>query len=259
YTVIIAGAFVSMAMLPYHHVAGENQRGLSVAAIKEGVHYVWTHQVILGSMTLDMFAVIFGGAKGLLPVYAKDILHVGGLGYGLLYASLDIGSFLMALVLVFRPPIYRTGKTLIYSVAVFGLLTMIFGLSRNVYLSVLVYMAIGMADEVSVVMRNVIIQLATPDALRGRVSSVNQVFIQASNQLGAMESGFLAAITSATFAVVSGGAAAIAVSGAIGLKMKELFNYTTEANAMAVAHAGGPPPMTKEVAEAEEEHVAASG
>src|SRR5690606_15110792 len=157
--------------------------------------FVWQRQPILGAMSLDMFAVIFGGAKGLLPVYAQDILHVGGLGYAMLFASLEIGAFLMSLAIVVRAPVYRTGRVLVYSVAAFGILTMAFGLSRDIYLSIALYMAIGAADQISVVMRNVIIQLATPDELRGRVSSVSQVFIQASNQLGAMESGFVAAVT----------------------------------------------------------------
>jgi MFS family permease len=122
----------------------------------------------------------------------------------------------------------------VYSVAMFGLLTMAFGLSRNIYLSILLYALIGAADEVSVVMRNVIIQLATPDALRGRVSAVSQVFIQASNQLGSMESGFVAAVTSATFAVVSGGAGALAVCAYIRLRLHELFDYTTLENAERV-------------------------
>jgi predicted MFS family arabinose efflux permease len=141
---------------------------------------------------------------------------------------------------VFRPPIYRTGRALVYSVAAFGVLTMAFGLSRDIYLSIALYMAIGAADQISVVMRNVIIQLATPDELRGRVSAVSQVFIQASNQLGAMESGFVAALTSATFAVVSGGAAAVAVTAAIGWRMRELFDYRTEAHARWSAKAAGP-------------------
>ena len=181
-------------------------------------------------MSLDMFAVIFGGAKGLLPIYAKDILQVGGFGYGLLFASLEIGALIMSVILVFRPPIYRTGRALLYSVAVFGVLTIVFGLSRDIYLSIGVYMAIGAADQISVVMRNVIIQLATPDELRGRVSSVGQLFIQASNQLGAMESGFVAAVTSATFAVVSGGVMAVGVTAAIAWKMRELYEYRTEAH-----------------------------
>ena len=230
YSSAIGFAFVFMGLLRYQQPQDGPRRAISVAVIKEGLEFVWKRQPILGAMSLDMFAVIFGGAKGLLPIYAQDILQVGGFGYGMLFASLEIGAFLMSLVIVIRPPIYRTGRVLVYSVAVFGILTMAFGLSRDIYLSIALYMAIGAADQISVVMRNVIIQLATPDELRGRVSSVSQVFIQASNQLGAMESGFVAAVTSATFAVVSGGAAAVAVTGAIAWRMRELYNYRTEAH-----------------------------
>ena len=230
YSIAIGCAFVTMGLLRHQQSSDGPRRTVSIAVIKEGLDFVWKRQPILGAMSLDMFAVVFGGAKGLLPIYARDILQVGGLGYGLLFASLEIGAFLMSLALVIRPPIYRTGRALVYSVAAFGVLTMAFGLSRDIYLSVALYMAIGAADQISVVMRNVIIQLATPDELRGRVSAVSQVFIQASNQLGAMESGFVAAITSATFAVVSGGAAAVAVTGVIAWRMRELFDYRTEAH-----------------------------
>jgi MFS family permease len=246
----IASAFALLLVMRYTQPADMIKRGVSVEAIKEGLQFVWSRKVIFGSMTLDMFAVIFGGAKGLLPVYASDILQVGGLGYAALIASLDIGAFAMSALLVYRPPIYRTGRALLYSVAVFGILTMIFGFSRNIYLSIIVYALIGAADEISVVMRNVIIQLSTPDSLRGRVSSVNMVFIQASNQLGAMESGFVAAATSATFAVVSGGAGAIAVTGILAWRIKELFNHVTPANAGQedVPANAEPPATTEEVA-----------
>jgi hypothetical protein len=125
-----------MGLLRYEHRADGPRRRVSIAVIREGLEFVWKRQVILGAMSLDMFAVVFGGAKGLLPIYAKDILEVGGFGYGLLLASLEIGAFLMSLVIVFRPPIYRTGRALVYSVAAFGLLTMAFGLSRDIYLSI---------------------------------------------------------------------------------------------------------------------------
>jgi len=246
YSAAIAWAFLMMGLLHYEQVSEGEKRGVSLAAIKEGLAFVRRHQPIWGAMSLDMFAVIFGGAKGLLPVYASDILHAGGFGYGLLIASLEIGAFLMSAALVLRPPIVRTGRALVYSVAAFGLLTVGFGLSENLYLSIALYMAIGAADQVSVVMRNVIIQLGTPDELRGRVSSVNQVFIQASNQLGAMESGFVAAATGAVFAVVSGGAAAIGVAALFGWRLKGLFAYRQpsvfeaqpEPEAMAPANAG---------------------
>lgn len=240
YSSAIGCAFLAMSLLRYTQPAEGTKRGVSVGAIKEGLQYVWTHKVILGAMSLDMFAVIFGGAKGLLPIYASDILKVGGLGYGVLIASLDIGAFLMSLVLVLRPPIYRTGRALVYSVAVFGILTIIFGFSRSIYLSIVVYMLIGAADQISVVMRNVIIQLTTPDQIRGRVSAVSQVFIQASNQLGAMESGFVAAATSATFAVVSGGVGAVVVTGAVAWRIRELFDHVTPAQGATGASAGTP-------------------
>jgi MFS family permease len=233
YCVLLAIAFATLLPLPYEQPIGGPRREVSVAAIKEGIHYVRTHQVPLGAMSLDMFAVLFGGAKGLLPIYAKDILHADAIGYTVLLSSLEIGALVMSVTLVLRPPIYRSGRALVYSVAAFGLLTMAFGLSRDLYLSIALYMAIGAADEISVVMRNVLIQLTTPDELRGRVSSVNQVFIQASNQLGATESGFLAAATSATFAVVSGGAAAVIVAGIIGNRMKQLYDYVTESQPLA--------------------------
>lgn len=205
------------------------RREVNLAAIREGVHFVVHRQAVLGSMTLDMFAVVFGGAVALLPIYAEDILHVGPLGYGVLAASLDAGALLMSVALVVMPPVRRVGMTLLTTVAAYGALTMLFGLSRWFPLSLLFYMGIGMADQISVVMRQTTIQLSVPDELRGRVSSVNQLFIGASNQLGAVESGLVAAATSATFAVVSGGAGCLAVVAAVAAKMPELRAYRVDA------------------------------
>ena len=201
------------------------KRAVSGAAIAEGVRFVFHRQPVLGSMTLDMFAVIFGGATALLPIYAKDILEVGGLGYGILFASLDAGALVMSVAIIFLPPIRNAGRSLLITVAMFGLGTIAFGLSRNIYLSIATMMFIGMADQVSVVLRNTTVQLSTPDDLRGRVSSVNSLFIGASNQLGAVESGLVASVTNATFAVVSGGIGCIAVVGAVWAKMPDLRNY----------------------------------
>lgn len=227
YAVYCGALLLGMApifLLRYQGVPAGSRR-VSLQAIREGVSFVRRHQVLLGSMSLDMFAVIFGGAQALLPVYASDILQAGELGYGLLNSSLQVGAFLMSFVLVLRPPVRRTGRALVWTVVAYGLLTMAFGLSRDLYLSLLLYTLIGAADQVSVVMRQTTIQMATPDELRGRVSSVHQVFVQASGQIGAMESGFVAALTSATFAVVSGGAGAIAVAGIIGWRMPRLYRY----------------------------------
>jgi MFS family permease len=182
--------------------------------------------------------VIFGGATALLPIYARDILHVGERGYGLLASSLDVGALLMSLVLVLLPPIERAGRALIVTVAAYGVATIAFGLSRWFPLSVLAYMAVGMADQVSVVMRGTIIQLATPDAIRGRVSGVNMIFIGASNQLGAAESGFLAALTTPTFSVVSGGVASIAVVAAVAALLPALRRYRIDRRTPATADGG---------------------
>jgi len=242
YAVFVAlslGAYISMLLLHYEQTDRGGKRGMSLKAISDGIGYVRTHQVVIGSMTLDMCAVIFGGAQALLPVYAEDILHVGSLGYGVLYASLDAGAFLMSILIVFRPPIIRAGRALICAVFVYGLFTVLFGVSREFVLSVACYAMIGAADEISVIMRNMTIQLATPDELRGRVGAVNSVFIGASNQMGAMESGFLAALTSATTAVVTGGIVAMVVPVLVGWRMRELWDYRISSDNVGGGH-GGP-------------------
>jgi MFS family permease len=205
-------------------IAGAPGR-VSLASIREGVRFARRQPVILGSMTLDMFAVIFAGATALLPVYADEILGVGEVGYGILSASMQMGTVLMALVLLVMRPIERPGRALLLSVLFFGLATIVFGLSRSFPLSLAAFALAGMADQVSMVTRSIIIQLSTPDALRGRVNSVNMIFIGASNELGAAESGFLAALTSATFSVVAGGVACLGVLGAISVWVPSLRSY----------------------------------
>ncbi len=213
-----------LLILRYKRVESGRQR-VSIKAMKEGVVFVKKNQVLLGAMSLDMFAVIFGGAQALLPIYATDILHGGATAFGLLTASLQAGAFGMSFILVALPPVRRTGRALVYTVIVFGVATMAFGLSRDLYVSLLLYGLIGAADQVSVVMRQTTIQMATPDELRGRVSSVHQVFVQASTQIGAIESGFVATLVTATFAVVSGGAGAVLVAALIGWRLPLLFRH----------------------------------
>ena len=223
------------------------KRGVSVAAIQEGVRFVWSRKAILGAMTLDMFAVIFGGAAALLPVYAADILEVGDFGYGLLAASLDAGAFITSIALVVFPPIRNTGRALTITVAFYGLATIAFGLSRSFPLSLAAYALIGVADQVSVVCRQTIIQLNTPDELRGRVTSVNMLFIGASNRLGAVESGVVAGLTNATFAVVSGGIGCLAVLGIVSRTMPDLRRYRLGDSVDSTAS-----PLAEQVAEAVE-------
>jgi len=201
------------------------RRAPSLQAVREGLSFVRGHPLVLGCMALDMFAVIFGGATALLPIYATQILQVGARGYGILSSSLEIGALISAFVMMVRPTVSNTGRTLFTAVAVYGTATVVFGLSRSFPLSVAAYMVAGMADQVSVVMRQTTIQLSTPDPLRGRVSAVNMIFIVASNQLGAVESGFVAAATSATFSVVSGGLGCLAVVALVAWKIPELRRY----------------------------------
>ena len=216
------------ALMPMRVPAGEARGRVTVGAIREGIAFVRHQPVLLGAMSLDMFAVLFGGAKALLPIYAVDILHAGPVGYGILSGSLEAGSLVMALVLIVTPTVRGAGRTLLLSVAAFGFATMLFGISRSFPLSVASYMAVGMADQLSVVMRGTTIQLATPDALRGRVSAVNSVFISASNQLGSVESGVVAALTTATFAVVSGGVGCLVVVALIAWRIPELRSYRSD-------------------------------
>ena len=201
---------------------------IRLQAIRDGLAFVWRSEVILGCMTVDMFAVIFGGASALLPIYATAILHVGARGYGLLASSFELGALVASAALVARRPITRAGPALLVAVALYGIATIAFGLSRWFPLSVVAYAAAGMADQVSVVLRNTAIQLSTPDALRGRVSAVNMIFIGASNQLGAAESGFVAALTSATFSVVSGGLGCLAVVAIVAARLPRLRRYRTD-------------------------------
>jgi MFS family permease len=224
YALLLCGSLGGLALVRTSGARGP-RRGLSLRAIVEGLRFVRRKPVVLGCMTLDMFAVIFGGAGALLPIYANEILLVGPRGYGLLTSSLELGALLSSLVLIVLPPIRRAGRALLVAVGVYGVATIAFGLSRWFPLSVASYMLVGVADQVSVVMRNTAIQLSTPDELRGRVSSVNMIFIGASNQLGAAESGFVAALTSAPFSVVTGGLGGLVVLAVVAFALPELRRY----------------------------------
>jgi MFS family permease len=224
---LVLVALAMAALLTLRFSAEPPAGRLSLRLIQEGVDFVRTRPVLLGAMTLDMFAVLFGGAGALLPVYAVDILHVDALGYGILAASLDAGTLAMAAALIALPRARRTGRLLLLAVAGFGIATIIFGLSRWLPLSIAAYALVGMADQVSMVTRRSIIQLSTPDTLRGRVSGVTSIFISASNELGALESGLVAAAAGAVFAVVSGGLACLLVVALIGWRIPDLRRYAT--------------------------------
>jgi MFS family permease len=184
----------------------------TLATLFAGVIFVRRNPAILGTISLDLFAVLLGGATALLPIYARDILHTGPWGLGVLRAVPSLGALLMTAALARHAIKKGAGLKMFQAVIVFGLATVVFGVSRQLWLSMIALAAMGAADTVSVVVRSSLVQLATPDAMRGRVSAVNYLFINASNQLGAFESGATAAILGTVPAVVLGGIGTIAVA-----------------------------------------------
>src|SRR6266446_8094582 len=176
-----------------------------------GVRFVFRRKVILATITLDLFAVLLGGATALMPIFADQILHCGPVGLGWLRAMPAIGAFAVALVVAHLPPIKRAGKTLLWCVTGFGAATILFGLSKVFWLSLGVLFLLGAFDSVSVIIRGSIVQLVTPDEMRGRVSSVNNIFIGTSNEFGALESGLTAALFGPVISVVAGGIGTILV------------------------------------------------
>lgn len=179
----------------------------------EGLRFVWQRKVILGAVSLDLFAVLFGGATALLPAYASDVLKVGPDGFGWLRAAPGVGAALIAISFAWRPVMRRVGSMMFAGVALFGIATVVFGLSESFILSLAALVVLGGADMVSVYIRHMLVQLETPDAIRGRVSAVNAVFIGASNELGEFESGLTASWWGLKPAVVVGGIASVAIAG----------------------------------------------
>lgn len=177
-----------------------------------GFRFIWGRKVILGAISLDLFAVLLGGAVALLPVYARDVLDIGPIGLGVLRAAPGIGGIAMGLYLMSYPMRDHAGRNMLAAVACFGLFTAIFAVSEVIWLSALCLLLAGAFDMVSVVLRGTLVQLWTPDALRGRVNAVNQVFVGASNELGAFRAGAMAAMIGAVPAVLLGGAGCMAVA-----------------------------------------------
>lgn len=188
----------------------------------EGVRHIGRERTVLGAIALDLFAVLLGGATALMPIFASDILHVGPVGLGALRAAPYVGALVMALVLAHRPPFRRAGPALLWSIALFGLGTIGFGLSTNVWLSLALLAMLGAVDGISVVIRHVLVAVRTPDRLRGRVSAVNSVFIECSNELGGFESGLVATWFGAVASVVSGGIGTVLIVAATAIMLPEL-------------------------------------
>jgi MFS family permease len=191
--------------------AARTKERMTLQSLGAGLKFVLQTKVILAAITLDLFAVLFGGATMLLPLFAKDILHVGPTGLGWLRTAPWIGAFLMSLAIAHRGPMKRAGRTLLLVVIAFGLITIAFGFSRSFGLSMLLLLALGAVDSVSMVIRSALVQLWTPESMRGRVSAINSVFVDTSNELGGFESGAAAAAFGPVASVVGGGVATIVV------------------------------------------------
>ncbi len=190
------------------------QPGSRLALIREGIVYVWTNKIVLGAISLDLFAVLLGGATALLPVFARDVLDVGPHGFGVLRSGPAVGAGLMALGLSRRPLQRHAGAWMFWGVAVFGLATLVFALSKLLIVSVIALAVLGAADMISVYVRQSLVQIVTPDAMRGRVSAVSNLFIGASNELGEFETGVAARLIGPVGAAVFGGLGSLAVTGA---------------------------------------------
>jgi MFS family permease len=206
---LLSAGALALAVNYHHKTARAAATWNSVIA---GVTFVWQRKVILGATSLDLFAVLLGGATALLPIFARDLLQIGPVGLGLLRGAPAVGALVMSLALVRWPLKRKVGHKLLQAVAIFGLATVVFGASSNFILSLVALVITGAADSVSVVVRNTLVQLETPDEMRGRVSAVSSIFIGASNQLGEFESGAVAALWGPVVSVVSGGIGTLLVA-----------------------------------------------
>jgi MFS family permease len=186
-------------------------RAVSMDVVFEGIRFIWRNKIVLGAISLDLFAVLFGGAVALLPVYAGTILNIGARGLGILRAGPGVGAVLTAILIAHNPLRRKVGAVMLWCVCGFGLMTIVFGLSRNLALSMGALVLIGACDMVSVIVRHTLVQLRTPDEMRGRVSAVNTVFIGASNEVGQFESGLTAQWLGTVPAVVAGGIGTILI------------------------------------------------
>jgi MFS family permease len=209
---LYSGAAVLLALLRYEQPPPRREPA-TAKIVMAGVHFIRQRPDVLGVISLDLFAVLLGGATALLPIFAKDILHTGPWGLGLLRAAPAIGALLMSFVLARHTMDRRVGMTMFAAVAAFGCATLVFALSRTLWLSLAALFALGAFDMVSMVIRGALVQLDTPDEMRGRVSAVNGIFIDTSSQLGEFESGILASWVGAVHAAVIGGIGTLAVVG----------------------------------------------
>jgi len=227
YTINAIGQLTFVALLgsiAYKYQQPRRQP-LTLRSFSAGFRFVWKSKVVLSAMALDMFGVLLGGATAMMPIYAKDILRVGPRGLGWLMTAPSIGAFTMAILQAHRGPLRKAGRTLLFAVAGFGAATIIFGISKNFWLSMSMLYVLGSCDNISVVVRSTLVQLLTPDDMRGRVSALNSLFIGTSNELGAFESGFVANFFGPIASVVSGGIGTILIALSIAWLSADLRRF----------------------------------
>ncbi len=218
--VIVALALIGQVPQEVH-----KSSGINLGAMKDGVRFIFGRPIILSTMIMDFFATFFASAKTMMPIVARDILNVGEVGYGLLSSAEAIGSVTMGLIASQMPVIRKQGPIFLGAVGIFGLATILFGLANSFALAMIALVFIGAADTVSTIIRNTIRQINTPDHIRGRMTSINQVFFQGGPQLGEVEAGLAAAAFGVPFAIISGGIGTIIAAGLIMLKWPQLRTY----------------------------------
>ena len=211
---MVAGAISVIAISRVRLSPAKREREeVSLATLLAGLRFIWREKLVLGTISLDLFAVLLGGAVALLPVYAREILHIGPWGLGILRSAPAVGAVTTAVLLAHRPLRRHAGITMLWCVAGFGIFTIVFGLSRSLIVSLLALLLLGASDMVSVIIRGTLVQLSTPDSMRGRVSAVNSLFIGTSNEFGQFESGLTAHWFGTVPAVVIGGVGTLMVIG----------------------------------------------
>ena len=222
FTLVMLVGFIALIAMIRPAPVERKTGAFNVRTVLAGLEYVRSNKLLLGSISLDLFAVMLGGAVALLPIFATDILHAGPRGLGLLRAMPSVGALMVSLLLVVRPLRRRAGRTMLICVAIYGIATIVFGLSKNMGVSLAALFVVGASDMVSVVVRSSMLQLATPPEMRGRVSAVNWLFIGASNEFGEFESGLTASWWGAVPAVIIGGIASVAVTVSAALLFPKL-------------------------------------
>jgi MFS family permease len=222
----------------------ERRPGSRIEQVREGLHYVWTNKIILGAISLDLFAVLLGGATALLPAFASDILHVGPDGFGLLRSGPALGAAAMALILSRWPLKRRAGARMFAAVGAFGFATLVFALSTSMPLSILALAVLGAADMISVYVRQTLVQIVTPDHMRGRVSAVSGLFISGSNELGEFESGVAARLLGPVGAAIFGGIGTLIVTGTWARLFPALYNADRLDAPVAMEETSAPQSLT---------------